>query len=159
MVTEQNNKIMPMVLDFTGQWVNRTWLERLKEALPECERYICVKSDYVTSQESQDISEAGFKLVTSSMIVDALEPVKNLYPQINSFANRMHIENEELNRLHHALFIDHDTSVLNTDEGMEYLMNTLAENLHERDFPFDWNETNREAIKELWNLFKELFCV
>lgn len=160
MAPEQNNEIIPMVLvNFTGQWANRTRLERLKETLPECESYFCVKTDYVTSQESQDISETGFKLFTSGMIADALEPVKSFHPQINSLVNKMNRENEELNRLHHALFIDHDTSVLDTDEGMEYLMNTLAENLYERNIPFDWSGTNWEAIKEICHLFRELFCV
>ena len=160
MTIEQNNETIPMVLvDFTGLWVNRTLLERLKEALPKCESYICIKADYVTSQESQDISESGFKLVTSGMIVDAIEPVKDLNPQIYSLVNKIHRENDELNRLHHALFIDRDYSVLDTEEGMKYLMNTLAENLHERDILFDWNESNREAIKEICILFRELFCV
>lgn len=160
MAAEQNNEKIPVVfVDFTGQWVNRTRLERLKEALPECESYICVKTDYVTSQESQDISKTGFKLVTSGMIADALEPVKNLHPQINSLVNKIHRENEELNRLHYALFIDHDTSVLDTDEGMEYLMNTIAENLYERNIPFDWDETNKKAVKELCKLFKEIIAV
>jgi hypothetical protein len=159
MAAEQNNEIIPMVLvDFTGQWVNCTWLEQLKEALPKCESYICIKADYVTSQESQDISESGFKLVTSGMIVDAIEPVKDLNPQIYSLVKKIHRENDELNRLHHALFIEHDTSVLDTDEGMEYLMNTLAENLYEMRIPFDWNETNTEAIKEISILFRKLFC-
>ena len=160
MATEQNNKMIPMVLvDFTGHRVNRTRLELLKETLPECESYICVMTDYVTGQESQDINESDFKLVTSGMVAEALEPVKDLHSQISSLVKKMHIENEELNRLHHALFIDHDTSVLDTDEGMKYLMNTLAENLYERNIPFDWNETNKRAVSEMCNLFKEIFAV
>ena len=148
-----------VLVDFTGQWVNRTRLERLKEVLPECESYICVKADYVTSQESQDISESGFKLVTSGMIVDALEPVKDLHPLINSLVNKMNRKNEELNRLHHAVFIAHDTSVLDTDEGMEYLMKALTENLYDRNIAFDWTESNKEIMIEICKLFKEIFCV
>jgi len=160
MTAEHNNKIIPMVLvDFTDQWVNCARLEKVKETLPECESYICVKNDYVTSQESQDISEAGFKLVTSGMIVDALEPFKDLNPQIYSLVNKIHRENDDLNRLHHALFIGHDYSVLDTEEGMKYLMNTLAENLYERGIPFDWDEANRKALAEICKLFKEIFCV
>jgi hypothetical protein len=160
MAAEQNNEKIPMVMvDFTGQWVSRTKLERLKEALPEYESYICMKTDYVTSQESQVISDTGFKLVTSGMIADALEPVKDLHTQINSLVNKMHKENEELNRLHHALFIEHDSSVLDTAAGMDYMITTLAENLCERNILFDWNEANRKAVGEICKLFKEIFCV
>ena len=160
MATEQNNEKIPMVIvDFTGQWVNRTRLERLKEALPEYESYICIKTDYVTSQEIQVISDTGFKLVTSGMIADALEPVKDFHSQIISLVDKMHRGNEELNRLHHALFIDHEYSVLDTEEGMKNLMNTLAENLYERGIPFDWDEANRKAVAEICKLFKEIFCV
>jgi hypothetical protein len=160
MAAEQNNEKIPMVMvDFTGQWVSRTKLERLKEALPEYESYICMKTDYVTSQESQVISDTGFKLVTSGMIADALEPVKDLHTQINSLVNKMHKENEELNRLHHALFIEHDSSVLDTAAGMDYMIITLAENLCERNILFDWNEANRKAVGEICKLFKEIFCV
>ena len=123
------NKVL--IIDCTGMWVNDSLLESVKATHPHCDDYVCVKMDYVTSPESDSISNNGFCLVSSGLISDALEPLIDRHPKIKAYYEYIQKEFvERLNKLHDAIFNKHDLSVLETEEGKKYLLSVIVENFY-----------------------------
>lgn len=146
-----------LLMDCTGVWINDALLESVKMEHPNCEDYLCLKMDYVTSSESDCISRNDFCLVSSGRISIALEPLIDRYPRIKEYFEYIQKEFlERINGLHEAIFNKHDFSVLETNEGKEYLLKTLADNLYERSIAFDWNETSSKAVLEICRIVKEI---
>ena len=147
-----------LLVDCTGKWVNASLLESIKTANPQCDKYVCLKTDYVTSQESQDITQGKFHLLTAGMVTSIIEPIRDKYPDVEAFCELLEVNSEKLNILNKALFIDHDLSVLDTNDGKRYLLNTLAESLSERGITINWNETNSKTVLEICKIMKEI-CI
>lgn len=61
---------------------NKTWtsihsdqLNRYKKTFPDCDNYIYLKLGYIDFQEIQMATSAGYKIVSASMLLDALRPL------------------------------------------------------------------------------------
>ncbi len=146
-----------LIIDCTGVWVNDRLHESAKAAHPHCDDYVCVKMYYVTSPESDSISNNGFCLVSSGCISAALEPLNDRHPKIKKYYEYIQKEfMERLNKLHDAIFNQHDLSVIETEDGKKYLLSVIIEKLYERNITVDWNETNKEMALEICKIIKEI---
>lgn len=149
-----------LLIDCTDVWVDDRLLELVKTTHPNCDDYVCIKMDYVTGPESESINSKGFCLFSSGCLLAALKPLIEQHPKIDEYYEYIQKKYmERLNILHDAIFNKHDLSVLETEEGKNYLLSVIIETLHERGITFDRNETNKKIVFEICNIIKEIYSL
>lgn len=160
MAEENELKRSPiLIVDCTGKYVDCSLLDRVRKAFPDCDSYVCYKMDYVTSQESKNISLCRFHLMDAGTVASVLEPIKDLHPRIKEYKENLEVGMVRMNQLHKAILIDHNFSVLSTEEGKEYMMKMIAENLYEQNIHFDWTEANKAVLRTIIEITNSIFTV